>query len=213
MNRIIQIFLAILINFSCFSQKEMIIKLSPLRIFHPETPMVPISAEFKMNRFGIEYEHGFKISSFLLNWNVNKTNINYFRSKLSIRYYLKFDGVNQFVGLSTSYLPLSYSKKNNWFINQNQDRYKYQNGNINVKIFKIRAIYGLILPIKSHFNFEMLAGIGFKNKDVSYNYIINKILVNDVSNYKDEWIAPLDRFEKKEITPSLFLSFRIGYTF
>ena len=124
MKKLILILILILAPRLAFSQIELFIKFSPQRVFHPVTALIPIALEYKFKSISIEYEHGFKINSFMMNWNVGKLDMSYFRSQLQLRYYLNpKNDYNQFFGFNFSYLPLTYSKHNDWYI-KNQNRYR-----------------------------------------------------------------------------------------
>jgi len=186
------------------------IKITPQNTLHPETAMIPIALEFKHNRFGFEYEQAFKINSFVLNWNYNKSNLKYYRIQLNVRFYLKNENKNKkhFVGFNFSYLPFKYDKENDWY-KKNGNYYRYTTSNINIKQFYYRIFYGLSFSNETAFNFELITGFGIKNIIVTHNTKQQKKVNNQSVN--EEWFSQKDRYVGSRIKPSVLICLRIGY--
>ena len=207
MNKKIFFFLLIINSTFLFPQKEISIKVTPFKILHPLTAMVPIAVEFRANKFGIEFEQGVKINSFMLDWRYNKTDFKYYSSQLGLRYYLSFNDVTQFVGFSAYYLPLNYTETNGTYVNLDKENIKFQSSNVFIEKICVRLNYGLVFPINSSFRFELLSGLGLKQKTTKHQSIINP----DEDKHKHEWLSNLYGIDGKTISPSLQLSFRLTY--
>ena len=77
--------------------------------------MIPIGIEFRKNNFGFEYEHGFRTTPIVFDWNPTAFNQKYFRSRLGLRYYISNRKINQFMGVYASYLPYKISEEQ-WMV-------------------------------------------------------------------------------------------------
>ena len=147
----------------------------------------------------MEYEHGFQVNSFFLNWNRNKQNERYFRSLVGLRFYLKNKAVKyssskleHFLVLYGSYLPHHYQKTNGWYV-RNDNTYNYETADVSFSLRKIYVCYGLQLPISDFLSLEYIVGLGQKTRTVNYETSGETF---DPWNFQwDEWISVSDRSE------------------
>ena len=189
-------------NTNILAQTQISVKATPQNLFHPETAIVPLAVEFRKNRFAIEYEHGFPINSFFLNWNREKENQRYFRSRIGLQYRMKDKGVNysvgklqQFLGMYASYMPENYSRTDDWYVRDSNNRtYTYETADVSVRYWKYYLCYGLKIPFSEIFSLEYIFGLGGQYKKVVYDSENDMLAISNIDLW-DEWIRPVDRIE------------------
>ncbi|MGB1206229.1 MAG: hypothetical protein ACPG5B_11315 [Chitinophagales bacterium] len=196
MKHIFLLFLLLLCFSTISAQMQISVKATPQNIFHPQTAIMPLALEFRKNRFAIEYEHGFPINSFFLDWNRGKNSQRYFRSRLGLQYRMQDKSVNytigklqQFLGIYASYMPERYNRTNNWYIRDSDDRtYTYESANVSIKYWKYYICYGLKISFSEVFCLEYLFGLGGQHKKVDYDSSNDILAVSNIG-FWGEWFT------------------------
>ena len=194
---------------STFGQSSLYAKIAPQNILHPELALIPVSLEYQFKNFGLEYEHGFQLNSFFLDWNARKTSMSYFRSQVSLRYYLRNDEYTKwYLAFNFSYLPLRYISTNNWYT-VNGTNLHYKSSEVIRYKFRYLLVSGFKIPLKNNISCEFNTGLGIRNRLVVHQP--TGISIQDDFLIRNEWIKPFDREAGSSIIPSVYLSFRFQY--
>ena len=191
------------------AQSTLYLKLAPQNVLHPEHPLIPMSLEYHYQKFGIEYEHGFQADFLRNNWRTDRPNLSYFRSQLSLRYYFDLYKVNQFIGFNVSYLPYRYTSINDWYKTTSGHRLQYERSEVTRYKFRYLATYGFKIPLKKGYIFELVTGLGIRNRLVVHQPTGITPFVDPY--IRNEWIRPFDRDSGSSNVPSFYFSMRIGY--
>ncbi len=195
------------------AQSSLALKLSPFNtvVLDETRTILPIGIEFKFNRFGIEYEHGFKTG--ITKPNTITENEKGFRSKLAAQYYFLDRNIKMFTGFSYYQFPQNYTVENDYFTNQNGEAYSFDFSEVEVKNNTFHIFYGAKFPLGPKFIFELIAGAGIKYLDVKNTNVIGQrddFFIDDFILFNGG-LRPYFREEGKYSRYTYIVNFKFAY--